>query len=279
MTFPIAISPCPNDTFLFYAWIHGLVGKELMPLPTYADIEQLNNWALEQKYPLIKVSFACFAKLQKTYRLLSVGAAIGENCGPKIISRIPFPLEEIAEKVVALPGKETTAHLLFNHLAPSPKKKLFCLYHETQQLLNSQAADCGIIIHESRFTYQKEGFHEIADLGTLWQRAYGLPLPLGGLALLRNISAALQDKITKILSASLRYARAHPEECNKFISSLSQVKDTDVIKKHISLYVNQETEELSSRGQKAIQSLLNFSAQVPEKRRTLSSPFFWNLDW
>ncbi len=254
---PIALSPCPNDTFLFHAWIHALVGRDLLPQPTYGDIEQLNQWAIEKKYPLIKISIACLDQIADDYQLLPVGAALGEQAGPKIIAKKPFHLEEMGSKRIAIPGQETTAHLLLNTFAPPPKEKLFCLYHEIGDLISQGKADCGVIIHESRFTYEKQGFHQIADLGTLWDRRFGLPLPLGGLAIRRDLPENTKLTIVAALQASLRYAKTHPEASREFVSSLAQEKDPDIIAKHIALYVNRETERLSSTGILAIKTLLH----------------------
>ena len=253
---PIALSPCPNDTFLFHAWIHALVGRELLPQPAYGDIEQLNQWALERKYPLIKISIACFDQIADDYQLLPIGAALGEQAGPKIIAKEPFNLEEMVTKRIAIPGKETTAHLLFNTFAPPAKEKLFCRYNEIGDLINQGKVDCGVIIHESRFTYEKHGFHQIADLGTLWDHRFGLPLPLGGLAVRRDLPETTKMTIVAALQESLRYAKAHPEVSREFVSSLAQEKDPGTIAKHIALYVNRETEQLSSTGILAIKTLL-----------------------
>ena len=157
----IAFSPCPNDTYLFYAWIKGLVGQELAPHPILADIQQLNAWGMKKTFPLTKLSLHCFAKVVYTYQLLPIGFALGFNCGPKIIAKIPFHLSELSNKTIAIPGKETTAHLLLSRLSVQPKKKLFCLYHEINTLIEKGEADCGVIIHESRFTFQEAGFVEI----------------------------------------------------------------------------------------------------------------------
>lgn len=251
--FPVALSPCPNDTFLFHAWIEGLVGQECKPEPTFADIEQLNAWALAKKFPLIKTSFATFRKIQKDYQLLPVGAALGWNVGPKLIATHPFTLEQIPHLTIAYPGEETTAHFLCEHLLPKPQKKLFCLYHEIATVVQQAKAHLGVIIHESRFTFQKAGFYEIADLGKLWHEKYHLPLPLGGLALHRDLDPT---PFTRILQESLLYARHNPEASRAFVETHAQEKERSVIEAHISLYVNEETYALSPLGKSAIAQFL-----------------------
>ena len=253
---PIAISPCPNDTFLFHAWIHHLVGEELPPLPTYADIETLNQWAIEGRFPLIKVSFHCLGKILENYQLLPVGAALGQNCGPKIIANETFPLEEIKHKRIAIPGEETTANLLFSTLVGEAKERVYCRYDEIGTLLRDGVVDCGVIIHETRFLFAKRGFVEIADLGTLWQQEFSLPLPLGCLAARKDLSSAEISLLIEIMKDSLQYAWQHPEASREFILKHSREKDPKVVQQHISLYVNKETEGLSHEGLKAVETLL-----------------------
>jgi 1,4-dihydroxy-6-naphthoate synthase len=253
----IAISPCPNDTFLFHGWLSGLVGLDLPVQVTFGDIQQLNEWALEKRFPLIKLSMGCFAHVQKDYELLPVGAALGFQCGPKIIALSPFPLSQLKTKTIAIPGKDTTAHLLLNRLLPSPQRKIFCLYHEIGTRIRMDEADCGLIIHESRFTFEQSGFQEIADLGELWHSKTKLPLPLGGLAILRSCSVSTKNRIIAILQESLNLGCQNPEQTLPFVLKHSQEKDPSIVKKHIATYVNSETLSLSNQGKKAIECILN----------------------
>ncbi len=271
----IAFSPCPNDTYLFHAWVMGLVGvppKEVL----FADIEKLNTLAHQGTYPLIKLSFPCFAAVSDTYQLLPIGSALGFHCGPKIISKIPFSLEELSDKRIAIPGKETTAHFLLNQLAPSPREKHFCLYHEVLDLIESGEVDCGVIIHETRFTFAQKGFSEVIDLGEEWHRRFELPLPLGGLAVRRDYP--YKNQLLKKLRASLAFAHSSPDASRTFILQHSQEKDPKVVQQHISTYVNTETEYLSPIGIKAIETLtglcLKDSLYLPKEQKLppLSTP-------
>lgn len=251
----IAISPCPNDTFLFHAWLAGLVGKDIPIEATFADIQQLNIWALEKHFPLIKLSLGCYARVKEDYELLPVGAALGFQCGPKIISLKPFHPSEISQKSIAIPGRDTTAHLLLNHLLPAPLKKIFCPYHTIASLVAAGEADCGLIIHESRFTFTQAGFSEIADLGDLWHARHGLPLPLGALALLRE--HPLKNRLIAILQESLAEGYRNPEKALPFILSHSQEKDPFIVREHIATYVTAETAQISPMGQQAIDLILS----------------------
>jgi 1,4-dihydroxy-6-naphthoate synthase len=251
-----ALSPCPNDTYLFYAWLNGRIGDK-QPNFIFADIQQLNAWALRGIFPLTKLSFYCFSKALQHYQLLPVGSALGFGCGPKIIARHYFDPNDLHKKSIAIPGKETTAHRLLEILFNPPKEKLFCLYHEVYNLIAHGKTDCGLIIHESRFTFKDAGFVEIADLGQIWHAKTGLPLPLGGLAISRALTAEVKNTVVNHLQDSLHYAQAHPEETFKFILEHSQEKKIDVVKQHIATYVNSETETLSPAGIQALNLFFN----------------------
>jgi 1,4-dihydroxy-6-naphthoate synthase len=252
----VAFSPCPNDTFLFHAWVQRLVPSALEISPVFGDIEQLNEWALEGRYPVTKISTACLPQVTHLYRLLPVGSALGFNCGPKIIAKTPFSLSELSSKRVAVPGKHTTAHCLLNLFAPSPHKKHFCLFHETADLIDNGAVDAGVIIHEQRFTFKQKGFVEIADLGELWHQHTALPLPLGSIVVRKDVGDDAFEEISHSLKSSLEYAWNHPHASEHYVSMHSQEKDLVVIKKHIQTYVNAETLQLSAQGYEAIQQLI-----------------------
>ncbi len=232
---------------MFHAWVKELIDSPLTAEPTYADVQQLNAWALEKRFPLTKLSMAALRHITDDYTLLPIGAALGFNCGPKIIGH--------SQKIgtIAIPGKLTTAHLLFDHLIGSATKKVFCSYDEIYGLLHTHQVDSGLIIHESRFTFEQEGFEEIVDLGTLWQEKYQLPLPLGGLALRRDQEL---PELLPTLSASIDYAFKHPRASEAYVLEHSQEKDPRVIAKHIQTYVTQESRALSNDGVKALEILL-----------------------
>ncbi|MBS0621899.1 MAG: 1,4-dihydroxy-6-naphthoate synthase [Verrucomicrobia bacterium] len=252
--YSIAFSPCPNDTFAFHAWVAGLLDAP-PPRALIADIEQLNTIISTKTPDLCKVSFPALASVLDTYALLPVGVALGRGVGPLLVAKEPFSLEALEEKKVALPGQKTTAHLLLSLLAPPPQDKLFCLYHETLSHLSQGTVDAALIIHEQRFTYEKKGFHLIADLGALWEECYQQPIPLGGLAVRRELVPVLAS----ILQASLAYAYAHPEASQSYLLQHSHEKNTKVIQKHIETYVTEDTFALSQEGEKAIDTLFSIA--------------------
>lgn len=258
MPIPVAFSPCPNDTFLFHAWVHGLLDTGCDPF--LYDIEQLNQFALKRRYPLIKVSFGCLPQLLDNYALLPVGAALGFGCGPLIIAREPFDLDQLSEMRIAIPGEHTTAHLLLQKLAPEPREKHFCLYHEIDDLIKAGTVDAGLIIHEQRFTFADQGFVQIADLGELWEQTHNLPIPLGCLIADKSLRHEAVEKLTATLRASLQHAWDHPDASADYVLTHAQDKDPIVIRKHIETYVTKETHTLSERGHQAINHLLSHAA-------------------
>lgn len=252
MDLKIAFSPCPNDTFLFEAWVHGKVGPLPPPQVHLADIEQLNEWALSKHFDLIKVSCAAAANLMDDYAVLPTGLALGWNCGPKLLAQDPFPIAELAQKRVAIPGKTTTAHLLLQLLCPSPKEKIFLSYDRMPTLVLDGQADAALVIHEHRFTYHQLGLVEVVDLGKLWFDRYQLPIPLGCLMIHRDRCSMAQE-VLSTLQASLRSPPS--DERWSYVLAHSQVKDLAVVKQHIQTYVTSETHALSPLGRRSIECL------------------------
>lgn len=255
MSLDIAISPCPNDTFTFHAWIHEKVFPELPVVPTMGDIQELNLWAKEGRFPLLKISFSCLGQILDQYVMLPVGAALGRGCGPKIIARKPCALEDLADMNVAIPGKDTTAHLLTQLLAPQPAQKTFCIYDEVLDLLKEGKVDAGVIIHETRFTYQDHGMVEVADLGEIWEETYASLIPLGCVVARRDLGEEMLSELTDAIRASLSYAWDNPQASLSYVLESSQEKDPDVVQSHIHLYVTEESLKLSEEGEASIERL------------------------
>lgn len=253
----VAFSPCPNDTFTFHAWVSGLVARDLPVQTVLADVQELNHWALSGVYPVSKVSFHTLGHLLDDYVMLPVGAALGCGCGPKLIAREAFPLEALADKTMAVPGQGTTAHLLSQILAPEPYRKVFCLYDEVTKLIHRGEVDCGVIIHETRFTFEDAGFVEIADLGELWERNFSSQIPLGCLVGRRSLGEKALAAVSTAIGDSLDYAWAHPEASRAYVMEHSIETAPEVVDAHIALYVNQESRSLSEVGVRSIDCLLS----------------------
>jgi len=253
----VAYSPCPNDTFIFHGWASGKTSPHFPIQPILSDVQELNRQALLRAHPVTKVSFFCLGQILKDYVMLPSGAALGHACGPKIIAREKYALSDLPHLKIAIPGQNTTAHLLLQLLCPSPKEKTFCLYNEINPLLNHHSVDCGLIIHESRFTFAQQGYHEIADLGVLWEQTYHCPIPLGCIAAKRDLGETRLKAISESIQQSLSHAWKHPEDSREYILQHSIEKDPKVIQDHIQLYVNEETSIISSKGIRAIDILFN----------------------
>ena len=255
----IAISPCPNDTFLFNAWINGKINSPLIPKVTFADIQELNVMALNDSKSIIKTSCYCFGKNTDRYRLLPVGAAIGPF-GPKLICKDFFSLDELKTKTVAIPGKDTTAYLLFKTLCPEPKQIVECSFEKIPSLVLSGKVDAGLIIHETRFTFSQMGGLELCDLGSLFYEKYSLPVPLGVVCARRDISDELVEQVCYLMKQSLLFAQNHPCDLG-FTLSLSQEKNIDIVTKHIACYVNDETHAISETGITSIKTLFTVASE------------------
>lgn len=255
MTLTLAYSPCPNDTFIFGAWANKLI--EAPPIEVvYADVQHLNEWACEGRYPISKISFNTLGKVLDDYVLLPTGAALGRGCGPMIIGRHGTKRSEVTKQRIAIPGKDTTAYLLLCILLGTPLEPVFCTYDEVVPLLQDGTVDCGLIIHETRFTYESLGFACVTDLGADWEREYGVAIPLGGIVAKRELGSALHGELTTAMRTSLSYAQQNPDAIAEYIARYSQEKDPQVIQSHIDLYVNAETERLSETGIAAVDTLL-----------------------
>lgn len=229
----LGISSCPNDTFMFAHFI-----KEVENELHIEDIETLNKMAMEELSDVTKLSYHTWLKLSDKYNLLRNGGALGENCGPLIISKHKAYPDEIRDMNIAIPGELTTANLLLDIFYPDVKSKSVLVFSDIEEAVLSDEFDAGLIIHESRFTYQKKGLKKVADLGEIWEKEYNLPTPLGGIAIHKSIPQDIAKKIDRKLHDSIKNAFAEPSSVMPFVNEHAQEMDEEVMKKHISLYVN-----------------------------------------
>ena len=248
------LSPCPNDTYLVHAWVQRLIPRRVQLQPAFADIETLNQLALQNQFPITKVSAAMLPALTR-YRLLPCGAAVRRGSGPKIVAAKPFPLEMLCTKQVAFPGKLTAAYSLFHKLCPKPRQEQFWRYDKLVSQVKRRAVDAAVIIHESRFTFAKQGLVEIADLGDLWSSRMQLPVPLGIFVARDDVSESLEYQFVDHMQSSLEFARAHPQASENYTLQWAFEASVETCQKHIALYVNQETHTLSPEGRRAIAAL------------------------
>jgi 5,8-dihydroxy-2-naphthoate synthase len=245
-------SPCPNDTFAFYALVHGLVDAPFRVEPVLLDIEELNRRAHTGELDLTKLSFGAFAGVGDRYRLLRSGAALGHGVGPLVVARSERSLDSGR---LAIPGRETTAFLLFRLAYPELELEVVELrYDEILGAVEAGEVDAGLIIHESRFTYADHGLVKIADLGEWWEGETGLPVPLAGICARADVDGT--GEIEAAIRASVEYAFAHPEASREYVRANSQELSDEVCDQHIALYVNEFSVDLGDDGFAAIERLL-----------------------
>lgn len=255
-SYNIAISPCPNDTFVFYALINNKIPMHGISLNFhFFDIEELNLGAINQQYGICKVSYALIPQISKDYDLLTSGGALGRGCGPLLITHHPEPFRLEPNHTAVLPGKHTTASFLFSHFFPDQQQVSYQLFSTIEQQLQLEHFDVGVIIHENRFTYQEKGLYLVADLGAEWEKRYQLPIPLGGIVVSKKIDFSIQKQINQMIKESITYAWENIDEVLQFCKCHAQEMDKDVMMAHINLYVNEYTKELNDEGKMSIEKL------------------------
>ena len=253
----LGFSPCPNDTFMFYPLVHGLVDTAGHSFnERLEDVETLNRLAVKGVLDVTKVSYAALGHIREEYALLRAGSALGRGCGPLVVAKEQLDPAELAGKTIAIPGRYTTAHLLMRLYNPALETFLEMPFHEIMDAVLTGRADAGVIIHESRFTYQGFGLHQLVDLGAWWEGETGLPIPLGGIVARRSLGAETIRSIEAALAAGVEYARANPVEAAHYIREHAQEMSEQVCAAHIGLYVNDFSRSLGDEGERAVIELL-----------------------
>jgi 1,4-dihydroxy-6-naphthoate synthase len=259
---PFGFSPCPNDTFAFWGACHGAVPSPGIALvPVLADIEALNERAVQRRDPLPvgKLSVPALARVADQYAVLRSGAALGTGCGPLVVCRADSrlrSLDDLSSVSVAIPGRHTTAFLLLSSLGPAPRECVAMRFDQVMPAVAAGACDAGLVIHEGRFTYGAHGLRELADLGVLWERATGGPLPLGVIAASRELDQTTFTAIEATLRESVALARREPHRPRAFVRAHAQELSDEVCDRHIALYVNDFTLDLGTPGRRAIETML-----------------------
>ena len=254
----LAYSPCPNDTFIFTPWVEGHLAGAPLVVERFEDIDTLNRIALAGEADVVKISFHAYGHLRERYCLLRSGGALGRGCGPLVVARTPFAESELAAKTVAIPGKLTTAALLVRLFAPALSESNITVmpFDDIMPAVCRGQVDAGVIIHESRFTYQRHGLTQIVDLGEWWERTTGHAIPLGGIAMRRDLGEALIRRTEQALTASVDFAHAHPDIVWPTVRRHAQEMEDEVMRQHIALYVNDFTHDYGVEGEAAIRYLL-----------------------
>lgn len=253
-TLSLGFSPCPNDTFIFYALVHGLIETPVsFQEPRLEDVEQLNHWAIAGKLDVTKLSFHALAHVLDDYVLLRTGSALGRGCGPLLVAKGSGQAEEWSFKRIAIPGKLTTAAMLLQMFLPYPCELVEMRFDYIMDAVKNGEVDGGVIIHESRFTYEAQGLNCIQDLGQWWEDTTGMPIPLGGIAAKRSLGSEKIKAIEKAIGDSVTYAFKEPKRCLPYIRQHSQELDEEVVQSHIGLYVNDFSKKLGEEGRRAVE--------------------------
>ncbi|MBR4995691.1 MAG: 1,4-dihydroxy-6-naphthoate synthase [Alistipes sp.] len=249
----LAISPCPNDTFMFDAIVNGRIDCEGLRFEVeYHDIEDLNRGVVALGPDISKISCAVLPQIVGGYRLLDSGAALGRGNGPLLVRRKG---EQEAIKRVLVPGEHTTANALVCRLFPEIEERKPMLFSEIAAAVERGEADAGVLIHEGRFVYERRNLELVADLGLEWERQMQLPLPLGGIVIRRELGEELRVQVERILRRSIEYAFANPTLSREYIKAHAQELEDDVIDKHIALFVNEFSLSMGKQGREAMMRL------------------------
>jgi len=268
MKLTLGFSPCPNDTFIFDAMVHGRIDTEGLEFDYFlADVEELNRRAFTGETDITKMSFFAYAFAARDYLILDAGSAIGHRNGPLLISKKELDVTKLSEAHIAIPGIHTTANLLFSIAWPEALNKTEYLFSDIEQAILNEEVDAGLIIHETRFTYFRKGLRKIADMGEYWEKLTGLPIPLGTIAVNRRIPEEVTKKVNRIIRRSLDYAYHDSLASYDFVRENAQEMDSSVMNNHIKLFVNKFTLNLGAEGKKAITELLHSAEKkkiIPE---------------
>lgn len=253
-TLRLAISPCPNDTFMFDAIVNKRIDLEGYTFDVeYHDIEQLNERVLSGEAEVSKCSTALLGAVGERYRLLDSGSALGRGNGPLLVRRKG---DTTPIRRVAVPGLYTTANALVGRLFPEIEERVPMLFSEIAKVVENAEFDAGVLIHEGRFVYERRNLELVADLGLEWERRVGLPLPLGSIIITRSFGEEVARDVERLIRRSIEYAFAHPELSREFIKSHAQELEDEVIDKHISLFVNDFSLTLGDEGRRAVAELV-----------------------
>jgi 1,4-dihydroxy-6-naphthoate synthase len=259
---PIGFSPCPNDTFIFDALVNNKIDTSNLHFePVLEDVQTLNQWALEDKLMVTKLSYGVWPLVQNKYNLLNSGSALGRGVGPLLITNNELGMANIEEQVIAIPGENTTAHLLFSLAYPNAKNKVFLRYDEIENFV-LQTKGLGVIIHENRFTYEAKGLLKITDLGDYWEKETGFPIPLGGIVVKKTVQPIIQQQIDMLIKQSIEFAFSNYPQLNDYIRIHAQEMSEEVMLKHIDLYVNNYSLDLGDEGRSAVNKLMQVQAAL-----------------
>lgn len=258
MKFTLGYSPCPNDTFIFEALVNQRIDTEGLTFEVVMeDVEKLNLMAIKGELDFTKISIGAYASAHLHYAILNAGSALGRGVGPLLVARGPIDPKSASTIVIAIPGKFTTANLLLSTFFPEYTNKVEMLFNSISGSVLKNQTDAGLLIHEGRFTYEKEGLVKIFDLGEVWEHSMHVPLPLGCIAGHRRLDEKIRSQVDQLIRRSVEFAFQNPSVSHPYIKEHASEMDEVVIQNHIALYVNEFSLDLGVEGQRAIAFLLN----------------------
>ncbi|MDR0559966.1 MAG: 1,4-dihydroxy-6-naphthoate synthase [Prevotellaceae bacterium] len=270
MKYTLGFSPCPNDTFIFDALVNGKIKCELKFDTVIADVEELNRRAMTGEIDFVKISYHAYAQVAAQYLVCESGSALGRGNGPILVSKTKIYPDEIPFIEIAIPGEHTTAAFLLKYACPEVKIAGVYLFSDIEDAVLSGEADAGVLIHESRFTYARKGLQQIMDLGEYWENSTGQPIPLGCIAMNRNLPETTQRAFSAALKESVLFAKNNPASSYGYVKSHAWIRDDEITDRHIKMFVNKFTVELGEEGCQAVQFFLekakslNIIESVPE---------------
>lgn len=275
-TMSLGYSPCPNDTFIFFGLAAGHVSTAPHELTiTMADVEELNNLARRGVLDTTKVSMSAVPHLLEQYWLLRSGGALGRGCGPLVIARERTTMDELREATMAIPGRLTTAHLLLGLEGTHRGLRLPMTFDRIMPAVAAGEVDAGVIIHEGRFTFGRYGLEMVLDLGAWWEERFGLPLPLGGILMRRELGRDAAHFMEEAIRQSLLLARTKPDLASPYIRAHAQEMAHDVVQRHIDTFVNDYSLNVGPEGERAIRTLIEAACDL-EGRPLPDTPLFWD---
>jgi 5,8-dihydroxy-2-naphthoate synthase len=275
VTVRIAHSPDSDDAFMFYALTQGLLdtaGLEIRHV--LQDIESLNQAAFEGIYEITALSFHAYAHLEDRYQLMPSGASFGDGYGPIVVSREPLGRADLVGCKVAIPGQLTTANLALHLWQPDADTEIVP-FDRILEVVTAGDADAGVVIHEGQLTYADLGLHAVVDLGVWWKADTGLPLPLGGNGIRRDLDAELKRRLCRLLTASIEYGLDHRQEALGYAVRYARGLEDDPERsdRFVGMYVNEWTRSYGEAGRRAVQLLLDRGHQAGLLPRRVEAEF------
>ena len=257
MRLKLGISTCPNDTYIYEALVHGLENSPFEWNVHFADVQTLNEMVSRGELDVAKVSAQVYPKIESGYACLSCGGAIGYGCGPLLLSSESDSFNP--QKPVTLPGADTTAALLykfwFGKTQQGERKLNYALFDQVYRSLRSKEISQGVVIHEHRFTWKRDGLYLLQDLGAFWEQSTGTPIPLGIAVAKKTLGESVISVIESEIRKSLNIARARQDLVTPFIDKLAQIDDCKVMEAHIRMFVNDFSENVGESGKAALDHL------------------------